>query len=169
MTSEHYSIRRTTEADWREVRELRLQMIRDTPDACAETLAEALAHDEAEWRLRGGRGSGVHGIQLAAVTGAGGWVGTMGGYVPDSATGPLLVGVFVVPEWRGTGAGLADALLESVEEWARAKDGRLTLHVHEDNARAISFYERHGYAATGHSVAYNVNPAKRELEMLKQL
>ncbi len=168
MTTEEFSIRRTAESDWSEVRALRLQMIQDTPDACAETLAEALAHDEAEWRLRGARGTGEHSIQLAAVSGTGSWVGTMGGYIPDSGTGPLLVGVFVVPKWRGKRVGLADALLESVEEWARDDSGRLSLHVHEDNARAINFYERRGYAATGHSMAYNVNPARRELEMLKE-
>jgi|SRR6185312_7493765 len=169
MNPEEFTIRRTDEADWREVRGLRLQMIRDTPDACAETLADALAHDESEWRLRGRRGTAEHGIQLAAISGTGQWAGTMGGFVPDSAAGPLLVGVFVVPEWRGSRVGLADALLGSVEEWARAEGGRLTLHVHEDNAHAIRFYERHGYTATGHSVEYNVNPAKRELEMLKLL
>lgn len=50
-----------------------------------------------------------------------------------------------------------------------AVPSRLTLHVDEHNAHAITFYEHHGYTATGNSVAYNVNPAKRELEMLKQL
>ncbi|AIY00193.1 acetyltransferase [Arthrobacter sp. PAMC 25486] len=169
MTTHEFSIRPTTPSDWREVRDIRLAMIRDTPTAYAESLDDALRVDEAEWRRRGGRGTGDQQIQVAATDGAGQWVGTMGGYVPDSVTGPLLVGVFVAPEWRGRHIRLTDALLETVEAWARTEGGRLTLHVHEDNARARRYYERTGFTATGHTIPYNLGTAKNELEMLKSL
>lgn len=169
MTAHEFSIRPTTPSDWREVWDIRLAMIRDTPTAYAESLDDALRVDEAEWRRRGGRGTGDQQIQVAAISGSGQWVGTMGGYIPDPVTGPLLVGVFVAPEWRGRHIGLTDALLETVEAWARTEGSRLTLHVHEDNARAWRYYERQGFVATGHAVPYNLDPTKNELEMAKQL
>lgn len=143
-------------------------MIRDTPTAYAESLEQALALNEAEWRTRGERGTAEHGIAIAAISDTGRWVGAMGGFVPAPQAGPLLVGVYVAPEWRGRQVGLADALLSTIEEWACTKGQQLTLHVHEENARAQKYYERQGFIATGHSVAYNLDPAKNELEMVKQ-
>ena len=71
MTAHELTIRRTTADDWREVRALRLEMIRDTPKAYVETLETAQSHDEAEWRMRGARGSAEHGIAIAAIDASG--------------------------------------------------------------------------------------------------
>ena len=169
VNTQEFSIRRTTAADWREIRQLRLEMIRDTPTAYVETLDDALGLDEAAWKVRGERGSAEHGISVVAVLASGRWVGTMGGFVPDSGTGPLLVGVYVAPDWRGRGAGVADTLLGAVETWARTEGQQLTLHVHEDNARARAYYERQGFSATGQSVPYSLDASKLELEMVKRL
>jgi GNAT superfamily N-acetyltransferase len=169
MSTHEFSIRATGDSDWREIRALRLEMIRDTPTGYAETLEEALGHDEAEWRMRGRRGASDQGIAIAAITESGRWVGTMAGFVPDPGTGPLLVGVYVAPDFRGREAGLTDALLAAVESWARTESDRLTLHVHEDNARARQAYENRGFTATGQTVPYNLDPRRMELEMVKQL
>lgn len=169
MSTPAFSIRRTNESDWREIRAMRLQMIRDTPTAYTETLEHALEQGEAEWRMRGARGQGDDGILVVAIAASGVWVGTMGGFVPDLNTGPLLVGVYVAPAFRGRQVGVTDALLATVEEWARTHGGTLTLHVHEDNTRARLAYERRGFTTSGHSVPYDLDPAKRELEMVKQL
>ena len=169
MSKNTFSLRRTVAADWSEIRDLRLEMIRDTPTAYVETLAEALSHDEAEWRMRGERGTAEHGIALAAVAGDGAWIGTMGAFVPNAETGPLLVGVYVAPEFRGRQVGLTDALLTEIENWARTESSKLTLHVHEENVRARTYYERRGFAATGQTFPYNLDPGKNELEMVKQL
>lgn len=167
MSTHEVSVRRTTEDDWQEIRALRIEMIRDMPIGYGETLESALAHDEAEWRMRGRRGVAEHGTMIAAITGAGRWVGMMGGFVPDS--GPLLVGVYVAPDFRGRDRGVTDALLATIEDWARTEGDRLTLHVHEDNARARRAYERRGYVLTGHSVPYSLDPSRDELEMVKEL
>jgi len=164
-----FSIRRTVATDWREIRDLRLEMIRDTPSAYNETLEDALANDEGEWRMRGERGTAEHGIAVAAIDGAGHWVGTMAGFVSEQVAGPLLVGVYVAPGCRGGEAGVTDALLAAVETWARTESGRLFLHVHEDNVRARTAYERRGFTATGQSLAYNLDPSRNELEMIKEL
>ena len=93
----------------------------------------------------------------------------MAGFVPDASTGPLLVGVYVAPGVRGREVGLADAMLTTIEDWARTESDRLTLHVHEENARARAFYERRGFVATGRTVPYPLAPDELEVEMSRAL
>lgn len=161
-----FSIRFTTEDDWQQVRALRLEMLQDTPMGFAETYETALTHDEAAWRLRGARGTGATSTALVAITDDGRWVGTMSGFVDDGT--PMLVGVYVTPEFRGD-AGVTDALLAGVEHWGAQFGDTLTLHVHADNARARRYYEKHGYTLTGVTVPYILNAAETELEMSKLL
>ncbi len=159
------TVRPTTEDDWEQVRELRLEMVQDTPMGFAETYETALTHDEAAWRLRGARGTAATSISLAAIVDER-WVGTMGGFLENGK--PLLVGVYVTPDFRGD-AGVADALLAGIEHWAGQYGDTLTLHVHADNARARRYYEKKGYALTGVSMPYILNAAETELEMAKSL
>ena len=162
-------IRPTTEDDWIDVRALRLEMLADTPMAFGDTLASARTLGESHWRERGRRGTTGSGANLAAIdTAEARWVGTMGGYI-DRAAGPMLVGVYVTPDYRGVLKGVTDALMTGIEEWARAESDALTLHVHSQNARAIVAYERRGYVATGRLFPYILNPHQREMEMRKTL
>jgi GNAT superfamily N-acetyltransferase len=164
-----FRIHRTVAADWREVRALRLEMLEDTPIAFGETLQDALGHPESVWRMRGARGTAERGITLVAIDPAGRWVGTMAGFVPDAVSGPLLVGVYVSPDHRGHAAGVFDALLGAIEEWARGEGDTLTLHVHEDNARARAAYLRRGFTETGHRLPYVLDTVQQEIEMGKRL
>ena len=163
-----FVVRPTSEDDWRDIRALRLEMLADTPTAFAETLDSALQHGEAEWRMRGRRGTAEHGTALVAVTEQGRWVGTMGGFLL-AGTGPLLVGVYVAPAFRGADAGVTDALLARVEDWARGEGDTLALHVHERNARARRAYEKRGFAATGTTLPYVLDPTASEIEMSKRV
>lgn len=169
MTNEGFSIRRTDAEDWREVRALRLEMLRDTPLAFGETELHALTLDEAEWRMRAARGRTSPGIVIVAIDAAGRWLGTMGGYLPDANTGGLLVGVYVTPDRRGREAGVFDALLAAMEDWARTQGDTLTLHVHEANSRARAAYLRRGFIETGHRHPYVLDPTASEIEMVKPL
>ncbi|BDZ47942.1 hypothetical protein GCM10025867_01830 [Frondihabitans sucicola] len=169
MRSSTVTIRSVTEEDWREVRTLRFQMLEDTPIAYGETLEHALRLAEPEWRMRGRRGQEPRSASFVAIDDATlEWVGTMGGYLPTTGA-PLLVGVFVAPAFRGASIGVADRLLAEVEGWARGFDGSLALHVHEENPRAIRFYERHGFVDTGRRLDYELAPGGREWEMSKVL
>lgn len=47
------------------------------------------------------------------------------------------------------GRGIADVLLA---EARRLSPGNLNLHVNRDNARAIGFYQKHGFVVTGEDV-----------------
>lgn len=164
------TLARPTEEDWERVRDLRLEMLRDSPSAFLETADAAAALSEQEWRMRAARGSTPDSIQLVAVDADGTWVGTMSGFVDRvQVGGPILVAVYVAPSARGKAAGVTDALLDAVEDWARRRATTLTLHVHEDNARAIAFYRRRGYDFTGRTMPYSLDPTRNELEMRRLL
>ncbi|MBF4572687.1 GNAT family N-acetyltransferase [Herbiconiux sp. VKM Ac-1786] len=162
------TIRRTDEADWREVRRLRLEMLADTPLAYLETLAHAHRRSEAEWRAKAREGSSTRAITVVAETAEGRFVATMLSSVPPGASGAYLFGVYVAPSHRGA-AGVTDALLTRIEEWALGRGDTLTLEVHEDNARAIAAYRKRGFVETGVTLPYPLDPSRRELEMRKDL
>lgn len=174
MTSpQRFILHRITEADWAAVRTLRLEMIADTPHAYLETLAAAEAHDEAEWRMRAARNAtpGSTGIAAISTDGdtAGQWLGTMAACLPEGAAGALLVGVYVTPHWRGAASGVADALLNGIEDWASQLGDVLTLEVHQDSIAARRFYKRRGFEETGTVIPYPLNTAQLEFEMSKPL
>ncbi|MGN6744151.1 MAG: GNAT family N-acetyltransferase [Amnibacterium sp.] len=164
--SADFVVRAPDEEDWREVRDLRLEMLADTPIAYLETLNTALRHGEEHWRRRA-RPRQDGGITVVAVHRDGRWIGTMAG-VPG-AGGPVLVGVYVAPGFRGRAAGVTDALLERIEDWARGHADVLRLEVNELNARARAAYERRGFVLTGRTSPYPLDPPSLELEMIKRL
>lgn len=161
-------VRRPVESEWERWRDLRLQMLADTPEAFAETLETARAHDEAEWRFRVRRSRLPGSVTVVGVEEAAGsegrWVGTMGAYT-DPVEGVFLVSVFVDPAHRG--GGLADRLLTEVLTWARTvpRATGMKLHVHERNTRAQAFYRRRGFVENGVRVPYVLDPTEQELEM----
>jgi GNAT superfamily N-acetyltransferase len=161
--------RRTTADDWHSVRALRLEMLADTPIAYSDTLALAETYDESEWRMRAARGSAETSIQVVAITLDGSWIGTMGSYLDQTVGGPILVGVYVVPEYRGEKCGVTDALFVAVEGWARERSDRMWLEVHEDNARARAAYAKRGWIDTGQTRPYEHDPSRSELQLVKRL
>jgi len=163
---ELFTVRATSEDDWREIRALRLEMLADTPLAFGEHLATAEKHLETTWRQRGARGTNPTTCAFAAITQSGRWVGTMGGYIESGV--PMLVGVYVSPDYRGPG-GPGDELLAAVEQWAFARNDRLLLHVHAENPRARAYYAKRGYVETGLTLPYVLDPTQTELEMVKRL
>jgi putative acetyltransferase len=64
----------------------------------------------------------------------------------DAATG-YLDQIVVAPQTWGT--GLAEMLLDEAK---RLSPSRLDLHVNTDNARAVRFYRKHGFAVAGEDV-----------------
>ncbi|MEU8834878.1 N-acetyltransferase [Streptomyces sp900116325] len=161
-----YRLHRVRAEDWQHGRAIRLQMLRDTPAAYLETFEEALAHPDSEWQFRATRSAGPGNIGVAAVDGSGIWVGTMSGFLPEPGIAKL-VSVWLHPDHRGSGAGVAALMLDAVIRWARdeEKAKQLVLLVHEDNRRAIAFYERAGFSYTGRTEPYPLDESKQELEM----
>jgi GNAT superfamily N-acetyltransferase len=159
-----WRVRPSVEADWRAYRDLRLEMLVDTPIAFTETLDHARLHPDEHWRARAANRGSTSRL-FAAVAEDGSWLGTMGGYQSAGMPNPLLVGVYVTPEFRGADAGVTDALLDAVIDWAEGRGERLLLEVHEQNVRAILYYVRRGFEPTGVRVPYPLDRTADELEM----
>jgi GNAT superfamily N-acetyltransferase len=164
-----FTVRLVVEGDWESYRAIRLEMLLDTPIAFGDRFESAQKLTEQEWSERAARGESGTSILVVAIDSDERWIGTMGGYIEREIGGPLLVGVYVQPRFRGRDAGVTDALLTAVEDWARASFPTLRLEVHEDNARARSAYAKRGFVETGHRRPYAFDPTRDELEMIKQL
>src|SRR5205823_12948223 len=110
----------TTMADWQALREIRLQALRDAPDAFASTYAREAAFGADEWHRRATRdGSFIAFLPEVAPAGLG------GGYLATPEVVEL-VGMFVRPQARGRGVG--EAVIDAVAGWARKRDAR-TVHL----------------------------------------
>ncbi|HEX2655002.1 MAG TPA: GNAT family N-acetyltransferase [Xanthobacteraceae bacterium] len=73
--------------------------------------------------------------------------GNVAGFVTVDLSNGYLDQIVVAPEaW---GRGIAEALLDEAKHLSPAK---LELHVNQDNARAIGFYAKHGFATVGEEV-----------------
>jgi RimJ/RimL family protein N-acetyltransferase len=132
------SVRRATPEDWRELRDLRLRALADSPDAFLTTLDEARTRTDDDWRAWPER---------TAVFVDDAFTGMAGGFVQDDGT-PMLIGMWVAPERRGS--GLADELASAVVAWARDLGAeRIVLWVVIGNTAAERFYARLGFTPTG--------------------
>ena len=126
-------IRTTTEDDWEAVRALRLEMLRDFPLAYGETLEHALDVDEAGWRLRAARGTTPGQTSIVAIDGER-WVGHMGGYIPDAATGPCSSACTSHPTTAATPRASRDCCSTRWRTGRGSFGDTLRLEVHEDNS-----------------------------------
>ncbi len=168
LTGGPIRIVRISEPDWRQVRDLRLLALADTPYAFEETFLGAVMQTEDDWRERARRCTAPGQVGFGALDGNR-WVGTMRA-VLDRDGLMVLLSVFVVPTHRGRGAGVTDALLDAIENWVCAQGfDELYLDVHEDNTRAQALYRRRGYCPTGSRQPYALNPAQQEIRMRRVL
>jgi GNAT superfamily N-acetyltransferase len=79
-------------------------------------------------------------------------VGTIACSVTAAGEGHLR-GMAVLPEWHGR--GIAEALLQAAEgELAGKGCARVTLDTTGPLQRAVRFYEKHGYAASGKTIDF---------------
>jgi GNAT superfamily N-acetyltransferase len=89
---------------------------------------------------------------FVAVTADGQIVGTIACSVIDASEGHLR-GMAVLPEWQGR--GIAERLLQSAEaELAGKRCSWVTLDTTEPLRRAMGFYEKHGYVASGRTTDF---------------
>jgi GNAT superfamily N-acetyltransferase len=135
-------IRGVRSDEWRELRELRLEALQDSPEAFWTRYEEALGRTDDEWRAwtampchvaaDGGRLVGM----VAAV------------HHEDDLEKVDLIAMFVARPARGRGIGAA--LVEAQLAWARVEGfARVGLMVNVENKSAYRLYERHGFRDTG--------------------
>jgi ribosomal protein S18 acetylase RimI-like enzyme len=160
------TVRRARSDEWESLRQIRLEMLEDTPIAFAERYEDAQRLTETDWRRRAARATRSTWVAEAP---DGRWVGTMSVFIEDGDA--WLVAVYVAPDHRGRKAGVTDRLLDAAIEWGRdeAKVDRVLLEVREDNDRARGFYRRRGFVDTGRAEPYELDPAYSEVEMALSL
>jgi GNAT superfamily N-acetyltransferase len=135
-------IRRVRADEWRELRDLRLQALQDSPDAFWTLYEEAVERSDTEWHewttfpchvaLEDGRLVGM----VAAFA-----------HEDDPRTAELIA-MFVTPEARGRGIGAA--LVDAQLAWARSEGfERVSLMVNVERTSAFRLYERSGFRDTG--------------------
>lgn len=144
------AIRPAREEEALAYRDLRLEALRNHPEAFSAEYAESLAKPPSYWteRLRHGGTDApmmyfaVHGQALVGMCGI---ARTNLPKVQHSAT---LISMCVQPAWRGL--GLADRLVTACVEWARLQGVKVVkLAVVTTNARAIRCYARCGFQVYG--------------------
>jgi GNAT superfamily N-acetyltransferase len=158
-------VRETVMAEWQAWRDIRLQALRDAPDAFGSTYAEQNRRGENHWRQRVADG----GLFLAWIpeVSAAEPAGMVGGY--QAAPGTVeLISMFVRPQARGRGVG--EALIDAVTGWARERDATsLHLWVTETNKHARRLYERCGFSVTAERQPLPSNLAIGEVGMTRWL
>ncbi len=158
-------VRETVMADWQAWRDIRLQALRDAPDAFGSTYAEQNRRGENHWRQRVA-GSGLFLAWIPEVSVAEP-AGMAGGY--QAAPGTVeLISMFVRPQARGRGVG--EALIDAVTGWARERDATsVHLWVTDINKHARRLYERCGFSVTAERQPLPSNPAIGEVGMTRRL
>jgi GNAT superfamily N-acetyltransferase len=155
-------VRATTLDDWQAMREIRLQALRDAPDAFASTYAREIIFEPAEWHRRVTRDG-----SFLAFLPDGELAGLAGGFEEELGVVEL-VSMFVRPQARGHGVG--EALVDAVAAWAKNRDATsVHLWVTETNKPALRLYERRGFTATSERQPLPSNPALGELGMTRPL
>ncbi|NHA70060.1 GNAT family N-acetyltransferase [Phycicoccus flavus] len=158
-------VERVTEATWRDYRAVRQASLLDSPRAFWTTYAQSAARSDEEWLALVRSGPAVW---LA-------WdgdrpVGSVGLFHPDGLTEDetYLVGMWVVPSARGSGAAhaLVDAALAHAAGEGRR---RVLLDVARENVRACRFYLRRGFALTGETGVMPWDPGVEEVRMALDL
>src|SRR5579872_5856529 len=110
------TVRETAMEEWQILRDIRLEALRDAPEAFGSTHDEQAALEEADWR----RAISLGGTFLAYVTEANRAkpAGTVCGLHEKPGTVEL-VSMWVRPQARGDGIG--EALVTAVVDWASAR------------------------------------------------
>jgi RimJ/RimL family protein N-acetyltransferase len=137
-------VERLTGADAAAYRELRLQALRDHPEAFAACFEEEAARPPEWFAARLDAGAVFAGWRAGDARPA----GMAGLFVPEGAKtqhNGLLWGMYVRPEARGS--GLAAALVERVVEHARGVVEEVRLTVVSTNLAALRLYARLGFTA----------------------
>lgn len=156
-------IRRAVEADWQQLRAIRLQSLQQEPLAYSSTYEREIAFPEEIWRQR------INDAAQFLAADDGTVIGTATGFVdPATPRIVILVAMYVSPSARGAGVG--ERLVRAVIEHARAEGARqVRLHVVESNHVAERLYVRCGFVPTGVTMALPHHPELIEHEMVLPL
>ncbi|PWI16495.1 GNAT family N-acetyltransferase [Streptomyces sp. Act143] len=178
----NFEVRPIRADEWPAVKALRLRSLKDpaAPVAFLDTHEAASARPDSFWQERAAGSSDVSGaggaLQFVAEAADGTWVGSVVMLIEEAGTTdwagfPVerrqghVVGVFVLPEWRG--GPVTKALFDAALEWAWGRGVEaVRLIVHEDNPRAQGFYRKAGFVPSGKVVPLEGREEEKELEFV---
>lgn len=160
-------IRHARSDEWELLKAIRLEALRESPDAFCMTYDEAVAYEDEVWiELSSADTSGSASVSILALDAAEP-IGMAAGILCDESQLEVLT-LFVRPRFRGT--GIAQNLMNKVEAWARARGAqRVVLDVEAGNDRAGAFYAHIGYRPTGKRETYPGRSWLHRLELAKSL
>jgi len=156
-------VRRAGVGDWEALREIRLESLRDTPDAYGSTFEESRRWREPKWRWAAAKWVYFLAERDGRVVGM-----NSGGFNDRHPGTHWMYGMYVTPDERGRGA--ATSLVDAVGRWARDEGARaLYLHVTTAVPRARAFYEKTGFVANGERTPLDRDPAITLVTMVMSL
>ncbi|MBR7839722.1 GNAT family N-acetyltransferase [Actinospica durhamensis] len=157
MSDLDISIVELPESDWEVWRDLRLEALRDAPNAFGETLAHAQERTEDNWRAWWRDESRLPRF-VADLNGVP--LGMCSIVLPeDHDFQPLVIAMWTSP--RARGRGLGRALLDACVRWCTTNGHtRLRLGVVEDNLGASRLYAGYGFQYTGDDEPLLSDPSK---------
>jgi ribosomal protein S18 acetylase RimI-like enzyme len=156
-------VRRFAADEWRVYRALRLQALRDAPDAFGSTLAREEAFTDDVWvdRLSAGAQSPSE-LPLIAQDGARPVGLAWARIAPEDPDVAALYQVWVDPEYRHRGVGRL--MIDTALDWVRGTGVRqVLLSVALGPGSALEFYRRAGF----HEIGYPV-PLREGSRLLQQ-
>ena len=139
-----FTTRRLTADDLAVFRAVRSEGLSNDPGAFRVSVADDDLLSPEAWKQRLTNGFVVSVEAEGRVLGIGGFA-QMPGTKADHKG--LIWGMYVRPEGRGK--GVADAVMTALLDHARTVVRQVQLTVVADNARAVAFYERHGFTRYG--------------------
>ncbi|WP_426572537.1 GNAT family N-acetyltransferase [Aquihabitans sp. McL0605] len=167
-----FVVRRIRPDEGPRLRAIRLAALADAPGDATTTLARAEARGDDHW-VEAAIANASGGLQatffaeLADPSAATEPVGMIGAYANESGI-VNLVGLWSAPGHRDV--GVATALLAAVAEWAETIGAdRLRMWVVERNEFAKAFYRNEGFAPTGATIPYELDPRLNQVAMIRPL
>jgi ribosomal protein S18 acetylase RimI-like enzyme len=138
-----HDVRRAVHGDEAALRDVRLQALRDAPEAFGSTLERELARTTEDWRRWMAPGATFLFYDSGTARGL-----VAGARREDDPSVVQLMAMWVDPALRGSGA--ADTLVTALVAWAAAEGARsVSLRVVKTNERARRLYERLGFGTAG--------------------
>ena len=136
-----YTIRRLTPTDAGAYRAIRLQSLRDHPEAYASTYDSAAGRAEDYWVQT------LEQLCLFGALAADGQLVGLAGFMAETGDKDRhrgwLIQMYVDTAWRGTGCAMA--LVDTIIDYARGRVMQVHLGVWDENPAAIRFYEKAGF------------------------
>jgi ribosomal protein S18 acetylase RimI-like enzyme len=151
---------------WQDVKELRLEALKNDPASFGETYENSLAYPDIKWKERLQAAlEGKNSITLYAEV-DGHLIGQVGAFDKNGTMG--VWGVYVKPEFRGKGYAqlLFGRLFEKLKALGHTK---CILTVNSETIPAQKLYEKIGFVKTGENLETGVSHIKKVYFMEKSL